>query len=194
MDRMRMELEVANNALQSLDGQEIRTFAFPCSFPLIGKAGLLQRSLKTLRLDKTRVMGWFDRLKFDIGSTQVDYTPVVKETCFAARRGGIVEDWPTLYNRYCVPAFPGDEMTSIELQQAVDRTIEHGKWSVFVFHGIGAGHSLAVNADAFDELIKRVATDTRVEVLTFRQAAQRLWPNFGEGNEASSTIRNEGKG
>ena len=64
-DRMRMELEVANNVLRALDGRTERTYAFPCSNPILGRPGLMSRALARLGLERTRLMGWVRRSGFD---------------------------------------------------------------------------------------------------------------------------------
>ena len=89
LDRMRMELEVANNVLRALDGRTERTYAFPCSNPILGRPGLMSRALARLGLERTRLMGWVRRSGFDPGSRAADFTPIVRELFYAARCGGV---------------------------------------------------------------------------------------------------------
>jgi hypothetical protein len=177
LDRMRMELTVANSILRELDGKEERTFAFPCSNPVLGRPGISKRVLAALGLDRTRLTGLVNRGRLDFGSREEDYTPVVKELFFAARCGGLPpDDLSTVpENRYRVRGVEGDGRTLAELSAAVDLAIERRTWTVFVFHGIGGGHHLSCDRDVYEQLVARLAQDRRVVVKTFLDAARDTW-------------------
>ncbi|MFI5295191.1 MAG: polysaccharide deacetylase family protein [Thermodesulfovibrionales bacterium] len=177
LDRMRMELEVANNILEMLDGKKERTFAFPCSYPVVGRPGLLKRTLRSLKLDRTRLMGWVDKWDLDFGSGEKNYTDVVRELFFAARCGGLpIESLPSIpLDKYQVRGVEGDGCSAEGLLSSVDQAIERRLWLVFVFHGIGGGHRLSCSLDAFGGLVKRLASDNRIIVKTFLDAARDIW-------------------
>lgn len=177
LDRMRHELMVASQILTMLDGRVERTFAFPCSNPWLGEAGWPRRLLTKLGLDRTRIMGWVDKYGLDVGSKRVDYTPLVRELFPAARCGGIeIGDLPVQPpDRHRVRGVTGDGLDIAGLMAAVDEAAARNAWLILVFHGIGGGHHLSCDVDAFRELTQRLASDGRVEVVTFLEGAQRCW-------------------
>jgi len=178
VDRMRVELDAANRLLQAVDGKAQRSFAFPCSNPWLGRPGWPRRVLTRLGLDRTRLMGWVDRFGLDIGSGLVDYTPLVRTAFPAARCGGMAaQDVASVPpDRHRVRAVSGDGETFESLSAAVDLAKERGAWLVLVFHGIGGGHHMSCDLQAFQRLVDRLAGDPEVEVLTFLDAARRTWP------------------
>lgn len=183
LDRMRRELIVANEVLAMLDGRSERSFAFPCSNHLLGRAGWPRRVLTRLGLERTRLMGWVDRFGLDIGSKRVDYTSLVREQFIAARCGGVeVADLPQRPpDRHRVRGVTGDGLDVRGLMAAVDAAIARDAWLVLVFHGIGGGHHMSCDLEAFRQLTKRLASDDRVEVVTFLQGAKRCWPEVAQG-------------
>ncbi len=178
LDRMHRELVLANQVLTMVDGLSERSFAFPCSNPCLGHHGWPRRLLTRLKLDRTRLMGFIDQHDLDFGSRLIDYTPLVRELFPAARCGGInVQDLPVFpTDRYRVRGVEGDGLSLPELLNAVDSAAARGAWLVLVFHGVGGGHHMSIASDTLTNLCKRLATDARVEVLTFLDAAQRQWP------------------
>jgi peptidoglycan-N-acetylglucosamine deacetylase len=177
LDRMARELKAANAFLEVLDGQVERSYAFPCSNPWLGRQGWPRRALQRLGLQRTRIAGWVDRYRLDVGATLVDYTPVVRPRFLAARCGGI--------EAQCLPALPpdrhrirgvdGDGATLAQLEAAVDQAIDRRAFLPLVFHGVGGGHRLSVDTDVLQGLCKRLASDARVQVLTLRDAARKMW-------------------
>jgi peptidoglycan/xylan/chitin deacetylase (PgdA/CDA1 family) len=178
LDRMRREIIVANQILNIVDGRNERSFAFPCSNPWLGRPGWPRRLLTRMKLERTRLMGFIDRNSLDFGSKLIDYTPVVRELFPAARCGGVdARDLPGLpSDRHAVRGVAGDGMSLSELSVAVDSAVARNAWLVFVFHGVGGGHHQSVDREAFEKLVSALAMDKRVEVLTFVEAAKRLWP------------------
>ena len=178
LDRMDIELRAANRILTMVDGHSARSFAFPCSNPWLGKPGWPRRVLTHLGLERTRLMGWIDRLGLDFRSRLVDYTPLVRQQFPSARCGGMpASDLARIPpDRHRVRAVAGDGASFEALCAAIDLAIERGAWLVFVFHGIGGGHHLSCDLDTFRKLVERLAADPRIEVMTFLEGAQRCWP------------------
>jgi hypothetical protein len=178
LDRMRLELEVANRLLQAVDGMPLRSFAFPCSNPWLGRPGVPRRVLTGLGLERTRLMGWVDRFGLDFGSRLVDYTPLVRTAFPAARCGGMAaEDLvATPADRHRVRAVSGDGEGYESLSAAVELAKTREAWLVFVFHGIGGGHQLSCETEVFRRLLEKLVKDPEVEVLSFVEAARRAWP------------------
>lgn len=174
LDRMHHELVVANRILRMVDGRDERSFAFPCSNPWLGHHGWVRRLLTSVRLERTRLMGFVDRFGLDFGSRLIDYTPLVRELFPVARCGGVAPtampvrppDW------HRVRAVSGDGLSLSQLLAAVDIAIARGAWLVFVFHGVGGGHHLSVDRDDFAGLLAHLARDDRVRVLPVIEAAR----------------------
>jgi peptidoglycan/xylan/chitin deacetylase (PgdA/CDA1 family) len=184
LDRMRRELVLANQVLTMVDGREERSFAFPCSNPWLGRAGWPRHLLTRMKLERTRVMGFVDRHGLDFGSRLTDYTQLVRELFPAARCGGIdIQDLPVVPpDRHQVRGVAGDGLSLTALLEVVDKAAARGAWLVLVFHGVDRGHQMSIATDALSSLCDRLYADDRVEVLTFLEAAKRLWPR--EGNLA----------
>jgi hypothetical protein len=112
----------------------------------------------------------------DLGSRRADYSSVVRELFYAARLGGLAKGMPASpSDRHRIPAVSGDGCVAQELLSWVDKAIEAQAWTVFCFHGIGGGHGLFCEQPAFEEFVKRLATDRRVVVKTFLEAAKDIW-------------------
>ncbi len=176
LDRMRHELVVANRILQAIDGRTTRSFAFPCSNPWLGRPGWPRRMLTRLGLERTRIMGFVDRHRLDVGSQLRDYSPLVREFFPAARCGGVAPDalpaLPEDWHR--VRAVDGDGANLSGLRSALETAVGRTRWAVFVFHGVGGGHRLNVERETFASFCADLANDPRVEVLPFVDAALRL--------------------
>ena len=178
LDRMRTELAAANRILDGLDGQTVRTFAYPCSNPVLGRPGILKLLLRACALDRTRLMGWLQTFAgLDIGSTERSYEPVVAELFAAARIGGERFSAGTGYppRRSAVPCVSLDGKSRGDVTAVLDAfmTCERG-WLVFMAHGIGGGHALSVEADVFEWLLDALR-ERSVTVCTFREGALALY-------------------
>lgn len=178
LDRMNRELAVAAALLQVLDGQPQRTFAFPCGNCRLGRQGVPRRLLRRLGLDRTRLAGWVDRFQLDLGASLIDYTPLVRQHFFAARRGGLPSrELPALPgDRFAIQAFEADGQPAAALERAVAEASGRGGWLVFCFHGIGGGHRLSCALEAFAHLLAVLARTPDVDVVTVLEGARRLWP------------------
>ena len=181
LDRMRIELLAADRILRMLDGRDVRSFAFPCSNPNLGKPGWPRRALTRLGLDRTRLMGFVDRHHLDVGSRLVDYTPLVREIFPSARCGGVLpEDLPVRPGDWHrVRGIDGDGKDLATLEGALDKAISRKAWIVYVFHGVGGGHHLSVDRDVLEALLARIAGEPSVRVLPFVDAARALQPESG---------------
>jgi hypothetical protein len=175
LDRMSMELELANRLLTAIDGKTIRSFAYPNANPVLGDFGWTKRLLRFLGWDRTRLVGWVDRWGLDFGTTRRNYRSVVARQFFAAR-GGIPGEWPTLYDRFFVPSFSCDRKSLAELLQLVERMVAARSWGVLVFHEIGPSSDFSLDAAVFREFVTRLADDSRIAVKTFIDAARDVWP------------------
>ena len=177
LDRMRLELEVANNILCMLDGRTERTFAFPCGFTRIGRIGLPNRLASAVGLGGGRIARLLDSWHLDFGSTVADYTPIVEELFFAARCGSITRgDTPAIqYSRYHVPSFAGDGKGAKELVALLDEAAGIDSWLVFSFHGIGGGHGLYCETEEFELFLQHLAANKLFAVKTFLDASKDTW-------------------
>jgi peptidoglycan/xylan/chitin deacetylase (PgdA/CDA1 family) len=175
LDRMQMELEVANNILKALDGRDDRTFAYPCSNPVLGNVGWPKRFLRTIGRANTRISSWLDRLHLDLGASRHNYSSLLQDLFVAARGGGPCP-WPSFFDRFYVPTVGGDGLNESELWSQVERAIAEAFWGVFTFHGVGGGHHLSVERRAFDSFVQCLRNDPRICVTTFLQGARQLWP------------------
>jgi peptidoglycan/xylan/chitin deacetylase (PgdA/CDA1 family) len=177
LDRMERELRMASTVLNLVDGRDQRTFAFPCSNPFLGRPGWPSRLLNRAGLARTRLQGWVNRFSLDFGSRLVDYTPLARQLFFASRCGGLpVAQLPAQPpDRHRVRGFNGDGLDGDQLCAAVDEAAGRGVWLVMVLHGVGGGHQLGCDVPSFEKLIDRLAGDPAIEVLTFLDAARRIW-------------------
>jgi peptidoglycan/xylan/chitin deacetylase (PgdA/CDA1 family) len=101
LDRMQMELEVANNILKALDGRDDRTFAYPCSNPVLGNVGWPKRFLRTIGRANTRISSWLDRLHLDLGASRHNYSSLLQDLFVAARGVGPAPGLPSLIDFTC---------------------------------------------------------------------------------------------
>jgi peptidoglycan/xylan/chitin deacetylase (PgdA/CDA1 family) len=184
LDRMSMELELANRLLAAIDGRTIRSFAYPNANPVLGEVGWTKRLLRALGWDRTRLDSWVDRWGLDFGATRRNYRPVVERQFFAAR-GGMLHDWPATYDRFFVPSFSCDRKSLAELLQFVDRMVAAGSWGVLMFHNVGPSADFSCDSGVFREFVARLAGDSRIAVKTFIDAACEMWPLEGLASGSS---------
>jgi len=179
LDRMRVELETANRMLASVDGRAERAYAYPCCNSVLGRPGLLKRLVHAAGLGRTRLAGWADRLRgVDLLGTERDYTSVVQDLFHAARSGGDRFSAGAAFPppRFAVPCVAGDGRSAPEMVRVFDAFRQSGPgWLVFMFHGIGGGHRLACGAEAFQEIVRVVASDKAVNTVPFIDAARAIW-------------------
>ena len=63
MDRMRQELQTANQILSGVDDRTERTFAYPCSNHRLGRHGIVRRMVRFMGMERTRVAPWAEPWK-----------------------------------------------------------------------------------------------------------------------------------
>lgn len=196
LDRMKLELEFANDWLSMLDGQSERTFAYPCSNTFIGRRGWMHKTLEALHLHRTRLTSWVDRLHLDIGSTQQSYASLVGEIFVAGRGGGLarndlvppVSEWSPTY----LLSVAVEGWTLNDLQQAVDSAVERGTWAILQFHGVGGGHRMDCSASVFAEFVEWLEREHAPRVMTVLEGARRLWPDRCRTSPTKPCVRRKG--
>ncbi len=185
LDRMRLELEVANRHLHAVDGRTERTFAYPCSNSYVGHQGGVRRGLRHLRLDRTRLAGWVDRYALDLGATRESYEPVVAELFAAGRGGGLRINDPVPatsdFSRTMLPSVSVEGWSLTELQAHVARGLAAGTWVILQFHGVGGGHHQNLDMPTFRSFTDWLGTEHRERVITVLSGAKRLWPAMVKG-------------
>ena len=178
-DRMRLELQLANRYLSSVDGCNDRTFAYPCSNPVIGDYGLLCRSLFRIGLRNTRIPGMVERSRLDFGNTRFEYSPIVAKQYFAARSGGLHLDMasPSVdgLDRYHLPSAAVNEHSFIQMRHFIERSLEAGGWPILQFHGIGGGHHMDCDRTEFEKLVTWLGHHHRELVATVFSVSRSLF-------------------
>lgn len=191
LDRMRMELEVANQWLATMDGQSDRTFAYPCSNSFLGRPGYVNRTLKRLGLQNTRFPGLVEGTLLDVGSNKVNYHSIMPEFFIAARGGGIHlhETPPPIdrLDRYSLISAAVEHHSFAEMQQYVERGLEAGSWPILQFHGIGGGHHMDCKVAVFRDFVHWLSERHFDRVVTVKDGANKLW---GRAPAASKSIVN----
>ncbi|MEQ9409412.1 MAG: polysaccharide deacetylase family protein [Fuerstiella sp.] len=169
-ERMRAELELANEWLQRLDGCSRRSFAYPCSTAVLGRPGVFRRMIRNTRLETTRVATWLDSCSGP-GETRVDYRPLAAELFTACRSGGLTLADPVPpvreYDRFLLPSASVEKCCCDDIKHFVERGLENGSWPILQFHGVGGSHGQNCEPNIFRELIEwMAASDLTVETVT----------------------------
>ncbi len=188
LDRMRQELETANRLLQAIDGSARRSFAYPCSNPVLGHRGIVKEVLFKLGCERTRLPGWVDRCGFDVGSTEKSYTPLVADLFLAARGGGLEKHSTapaaTRFDRFLLPSVAVEGWSLAELIAFTERGLAAGTWVILQFHGIGGGHRMNCDVTIFRDFAGWLRGEHSDRVATVRDIATNLWG--GAPNNATS--------
>lgn len=179
LDRMRLELQAANRLLAGLDGRAERTFAYPCSNPILGRRGLAKSLLFRLGCEFTRLPGLVDRLSLDLGSTQTSYISVIRELFLAGRGGGltltsVVPALNALDPAY-LPSVAVDAWKLADLTGFVERGLAADSWPILQFHGVGGGHRLDCEIHVFRDFIVWLSDRHAPRVVTVVEGAAKLW-------------------
>ncbi|EMI17901.1 deacetylase family protein [Rhodopirellula maiorica SM1] len=179
LDRMRMELDLANRWLESIDSCTDRTFAFPCSNPTIGRPGPLVRACNHYGLRFTRWPGMIQRAGLDFGSTCQSYAPLLPEYFVAGRGGGLTFEMtpPPIkaFDQYQLPSAACDGHSTKQMQDFVGRCLDAESWAILQFHGIGGGHHMDCSLENFRQLTRWIADHHADQVVTVRQGAQQIY-------------------
>jgi sialate O-acetylesterase len=206
LDRMRMELEAANQLLTAIDGQTERSFAYPCSNPIIGRRGLAKIVLFGLGMEHTRFPGWVDRLHIDFGSTRTSYSSIVREMFVASRGGGLTLGATpppvAALDRAWVPSAAVQGEAFATLRSFVERAVEANAWAILQFHGLGGGHRMDCGLQVFRDLVAWLAEEYRDRTVTVLAGANKIWnqdrsaPAVGSASAALSPLplRERGRG
>ena len=179
LDRMRMELAAANQLLRAVDGRQERTFAYPCSNPIVGRRGLTKSLLFGLGLESTRLPGWVDRFHLDFGSTRTSYSSIIRETFVAGRGGGLTLGATpppvAALDRAWLPSAAVEGELFATLRGFVVRTMAAGGWAILQFHGVGGGHRMDCGLQVFRDLVAWLAAEHRDRTVTVMAGANMIW-------------------
>lgn len=192
VDRMRLELEFANDWLHAIDGESHRTFAYPCSNTKVGHVGWGHKSLRRFGWDRTRLSGWVDRWQLDFAATQQSYEPIIGELFLAGRAGGLeLGDPVPLTQQWCrtrLLSAAVDRWTLTDIQKFVTSAIDRRTWAILQFHGVGGGHRMDCSAAIFLEFVGWLKSELLSQVVTVREGANRLWGSHRAGNDAVAAM------
>jgi len=180
LDRMQLELETANRFLQALDGRSERTFAYPCSNPILGRRGLVKSLLFKAGWEFTRLPGMVDRFHLDIGSTRQSYAPVVRELFIAARGGGLTLQSPAppplqTWDRHMLPSAAVEDWTFHDLVGDVQRGLQAESWVILQFHGVGGGHHMNCDLAVFRDFAAWLSDHHADRVVTIAEGVRKTW-------------------
>jgi len=171
LERMETELALTNSVLSMIDGQAVRSYAYPCSIDVLGREGWPRRLFTERGLDRRR----WGRLILPLlprwGSTRRDYTPVVERLFFCARGG--TPHTPGL-NRYHLQALSADGLEPSGHGALLDDAAQR-RWALLLWHGIDGDHGLSSTRQAFVVLLERIAADRRFLVKPVLDAARHFW-------------------
>lgn len=184
LDRMHQELAVANRLLQALDGAEQRTFAYPCSNSILGRRGIVKALLFKFGCERTRLPGFVDRWRLDVGSTEVSYVPLVRELFVAGRGSGLCKHSvvPSVnsFDRFNLPSVSVDRWSWRELVDFTERGLADRTWVILQFHGVGGGHHLNCDFPVFRDYVSWLSDSYPERISTIRDVAIRLWSKSEE--------------
>jgi sialate O-acetylesterase len=181
LDRMALELEVANRWLGAVDGAISRTYAYPCSRTVLGRGGIFTRTLESCGLRQTRWPGLVRRWGVDFGSTEVEYTGLISARFVAARAGGVPNCESRLppldqYDRHRLPSLSVTNQTFDELRTFCERAVDAETWAILQFHGVGGGHGQDCDLAVFTKLVNWLAETYADRVGLIRDIALLLQP------------------
>ena len=186
LDRVRLELELANQLLTALDGRTERTFAYPCSNSYVGKRGWMRRAMETIGWDRTRAASWIETWRLDWGSTRQSYESIVGELFAAGRGGGIVrgQSVPPVssWRRTQLPSVAVENWTLADLQQHVSAAMESDTWAILQFHGVGGGHHMDCPLQVFRDFVAWLREERAECVISVLDGARRFWPDHSALN------------
>lgn len=181
LDRMQMELELANEWLTAIDGQSERTFAYPCSNSVLGSYGAVNQSLIRIGLRNTRWPGLLERWNLDLGNTRKSYQPLMPELFVAARGGGLhlSDRSPRIasIDRNCLPSAAVEGHSFEDMRDFVTQSMERETWAILQFHGVGGGHHMDCNLNEFQTFVTWLSEYHHQEVVTVVNGARSLFGN-----------------
>jgi sialate O-acetylesterase len=178
LDRMRLELQTANRWLQAIDGHDQRTFAYPCSNPVIGRHGPLIRTMHRIGLRYTRWPGLVERAGLDFGSTRQSYAPLLPELFLAARGGGLTMEMTPpsrgQWDRFQLQSAACDGHTMDQMRDFITRSLDGNGWAILQFHGVGGGHDMDCSLGEFQQLVAWIADHHANRTVTIRDGVGQM--------------------
>lgn len=181
LDRMDMELDLANQWLSAIDGQQERTFAYPCSNSVLGSWGLVTRLLFRMGLRNTRWPGLIERWGVDFGNNRQTYQPLMSTHFVAARGGGycLPERSPEILaiDRNRLPSAAVERHSFENMRDFVTQSLERETWVILQFHGVGGGHHMDCDLNEFQKFVTWLAEHHQEKVLTVVNGARKLFGN-----------------
>lgn len=179
-DRMRLEVEVANQWLDALDGGKPRTFAYPCSNPVLGRPGMLYRNLAKLGRGGAGLAMRVEKLGLDWGASKRSYAADVAPLFLAIRAGGLQIDGiapaTASLDRLRLPSAAVENHSFAQMKGFVERGLKNSGWPILQFHGIQGGHHMDCDLSEFRALVRWLAENHAGQVLTVAAGAASLWP------------------
>ena len=168
LDRMRLELKIANCLLHALDGKTERTFAYPCFETVLGRPGLLRRLLARFGCKEGGVIRWLARHPaLDMLSTEQSYSSLVPELFVAARNGSLPPAGVSLpaLDRFQVPCLSADGVSFDWLRRSFEAAVARNPWVVLMFHTIGRHHAPCIEPEIFQRFVTGLVADKRISRL-----------------------------
>ncbi len=179
VDRIDLELQVANDWLQAVDGQKERTFAYPCSNSIVGHYGFANRLLFRLGLRNTRWPGLVERWHLDFGNTRNSYQTLIRKHFVAARGGGLhlSDQSPAIsqINSQCLPSAAVEGHSFESMRDFVSRSLARPTWAILQFHGVGGGHHMDCEFTEFRRIVDWLAEFHSKAVVTVVQGAKSVF-------------------
>ena len=189
LDRMQLELQLANEWLSSIDGRTDRTFAYPCSNSVLGSYGRTCRLLFRMGLRNTRWPGLAEQWKIDPGNTRRSYQLLMADMFVAARGGGLYVSGESLeisaVNRYFLPSAAVEGHSFEQMRGFLERSLGKNSWSILQFHGVGGGHRMDCDPHEFRQLTRWLGESHQDRVVTVVKGAQMVF-----GKKDTVTVRN----
>jgi sialate O-acetylesterase len=179
LDRMDMELELANQWLAAIDGRRERTFAYPCSNSILGSYGPLNKMLFRMGLRNTRWPGLIERWGTDVCNSRQCYQSLMSKYFIASRGGGLYlsESSPSIssIDRNCLPSAAVEGHSFEAMRDFVTRSTERESWAILQFHGIGGGHHMDCDLSQFQKFVTWLAKHHQEKVVTVVNGARNLF-------------------
>lgn len=181
LDRMDMELNLANQWLAAIDGQQERTFAYPCSNSILGSHGIVNKLLFSMGLRNTRWPGLIEGWGMDFGNGRQSYQSLMSKHFVAARGGGffLSDRSPQIsaMDQNRLPSVAVEGHTFEEMRDFVTRSLERETWAILQFHGVGGGHHMNCDLSEFHQFVTWLAEHHHEKVVTVVNGAQSLFVN-----------------
>ena len=161
-----------------LDGKADRSFAYPCSNSVVGRHGVLRRSIRNTRLERTRLATWLDAFPGP-GDTRSSYRSAAENLFTACRGGGLTlcDEIPATdrMDRFMLPSVSIENDPLENIQHFVNRGWSGSKWPILQFHGVGGDHGQNCDPKVFEKFVHWLASEGAC-VMTITNAASEVLP------------------